>query len=129
ERAAATGQDRREAAYARQVRIALADDHAGVEARRRAAQVFVTVTLPWTAGPQQRSRVADRARAAVRAYDPFVTVIDVAVVDRPADTPTTGDAERDADWFVDDGDGLGLGSCCTADARPDLATGESVQAL
>ena len=104
ERAVAAGHDRLEAAYAREVRAALSSDGADVEAQRRPSRVHVSVTLPWPADARQRSRVADRARAAVRSYDPFVPVIDVSVIDRPAGARPTGDEE----WLVDDGDDLFL---------------------
>lgn len=111
EHAAADGREREEAGCARAVHVALADEHAGVHVARQAGRIHATVELPRPASAQERSRLADRARAALRAHDPFVSVIDVSVIDvsvvdhepRPQ---FSVDPDHDADWFVDDGDDL-----------------------
>src|SRR6478735_10230497 len=42
------------------------------------------------------TEIAERARKAIRSFDPFVSVVDIAVA------PAVTDA--DADWFVEDGE-------------------------
>lgn len=77
--AVAAGQDRIEVAYATAVRIALGHPGAAVEATRDPDRVQITVTTPDPCDATTRASVADRARAAVRSYDPFVRTIDVSV--------------------------------------------------
>ncbi len=78
-RAVASGQDRIEAAYAAVVRAALADQAKTVEVLKFSARVWVDVKTPDSRTPSERATLADRARAAVRAHDPFVDVIDISV--------------------------------------------------
>lgn len=78
-RAAAAGKDRVEAQYAAVVRADLADLGATVEATRESGRVQIVVGVGPTADSATRSRAADRARAAVRNFDPFVRSIDVSV--------------------------------------------------
>jgi CheY-like chemotaxis protein len=80
-RAAAGGKDRMEAAYAAVVRADLGDLHlhATVEATREPDRVQIVVGFAEAADAATRSRAADRARAAVRTFDPFVRSIDVSV--------------------------------------------------
>ena len=75
---AAAGNDRMEAAYSAAVRWALDSPTTLVESSRGQDSVRVALTVD-TADATQRARLADVARAAVREYDPFVRVIDVAV--------------------------------------------------
>ena len=80
-RAAAGGKDRMEAAYAAVVRHDLdgLHLHATVDATREPGRVQIVVGLSDAADAATRSRAADRARAAVRVFDPFVRSIDVSV--------------------------------------------------
>ncbi len=78
--AAAAGRDRTEAAYAAAVRTALAPRDVTVEAARYEGRVHVTVRLPVACDAHARSAVADRARAAIRDFDPFVSTIDISVI-------------------------------------------------
>ncbi|MBI4883822.1 MAG: hypothetical protein HY826_07180 [Actinobacteria bacterium] len=69
-----------EAGYAAAVREELAMLPAVVEVRRLPDHVQVHVQLPASQNsPAAISAAADRARAAVRAHDPFVQRIDVAI--------------------------------------------------
>jgi hypothetical protein len=69
-----------EAAYAAAVKHELGDVQARVEAHRRAGRVHVTVHLPDVPTDHTKlAAVADRARHAIRTYDPFVPGIDVSV--------------------------------------------------
>jgi hypothetical protein len=99
--AAANGRDQLEARDASVVRVALAGHNARVEAQRDAGNVRVSVHLPSPISSRLRSALADRARHALRTYDPFVRTIDIAI---RADL-TTGDHDE---WFVDDGDVLDI---------------------
>jgi hypothetical protein len=78
--AAAAGKDRAEAKYASVVRSALAERCIAVEARRDPGCVKVRLSAAEPLTPQQRACLADNARAALRAFDPFVPVIDVSVL-------------------------------------------------
>jgi hypothetical protein len=77
--AAAAGKDRAEAACAAAVRTALATEDVRVEVGREHDRTRVKVEVAeqdvhavvWT--------IADRAREAVRRYDPFVKAIDISV--------------------------------------------------
>lgn len=90
-RAAAAGKDRIEAAYSAVVRAALSSKPVTtVETSREPARVQVTLSVD-SSDPHIRARLADNARAAVRAFDPFVSVIDVAVRDLATeDSPRHG---------------------------------------
>lgn len=79
QRSAAVGKARTEAEYAAAVRDALVDLDASVEATRDPDRVSVVVGLHDPSDATERSRAADRARAAVREFDPFVRSIDVSV--------------------------------------------------
>jgi hypothetical protein len=46
--------------------------------------VTIRIGTPTPLPPMERAWIADRARAAVRGFDPFVQTIDVAVVDAEA---------------------------------------------
>ncbi|MCU1503392.1 MAG: hypothetical protein JWM12_2746 [Ilumatobacteraceae bacterium] len=112
--AAANGRDQLEARYASVVRVALAGHNARVEAQRDAGNVRVSVHLPSQIDWRLRSALADRARRALRTYDPFVRTIDIAI----QDDLTSGDHDE---WFVDDGDGIAALDAVAAprsDARP-----------
>ncbi|MEO5899051.1 MAG: hypothetical protein ABIR68_02830 [Ilumatobacteraceae bacterium] len=107
--AAASGQDRLEARYAAVVRVALADERVAVEARRDAHGVRASVRLATQGDQRHRTMIAERARTALRAFDPFVRCIDVAVEHDTDATVATDDRHprRNRDeWFVDDGDDL-----------------------
>jgi len=69
-----------EAAYAAAVRHELGDIETDVEVHRQPSRIHVTLRVPatYTTAPQL-SAVADRARHAIRSFDPFVAVIDVSV--------------------------------------------------
>jgi len=77
--AAAAGKDRAEAACAAAVRAALATGDVGVEVGREHDRTWVTVEVPEQDAHDVVWTVADRAREAVRRYDPFVKSIDVSV--------------------------------------------------
>lgn len=81
-RSAAGGKDRVEAGYAAVVRANLADLEATVEVTREPGRIQIVVGVIDATDNTSRSRVADRARAAVRAFDPFVRSIDVSVTSR-----------------------------------------------
>ena len=78
-RAAASGRDRNEAAYAALVRAALADQASSVEVSKFLGRVWVGVKTPDSKTAAERATLADRVRATVRAHDPFVGVIDISV--------------------------------------------------
>jgi hypothetical protein len=70
-----------EQAYGRIVEAAVSDVDGVVRVERGPRRVAVTVCVQaGPADPVDRHGIADRARAAVRSYDPYVPVIDVAVV-------------------------------------------------
>ena len=72
------------AGYATAIRHELAHLPALVEVRRTPDLIHATVHVPESLNtPQALSAVADRARKAVREYDPYVKVIDVSVVCYP----------------------------------------------
>jgi len=77
--AAAAGKDRAEAACAAAVRAALAPDDARVEVGREHDRTWVRVELCEQGAGAAVWAVADRAREAVRRYDPFVKAIDISV--------------------------------------------------
>jgi hypothetical protein len=79
-RAAAAGKDRVEAAYSAAVRARLDRPGTLVQSVRGPDSVRIEVVLDPddAADPGRRAWVADRARAAVREYDPFVRTIDVS---------------------------------------------------
>jgi hypothetical protein len=81
-RSAAGGKDRVEAEYAAVVRANLVDLDATVEATREPGRVQIVVGVDDATDATARSRAADRARAAVREFDPFVRSIDVSVTTR-----------------------------------------------
>ena len=74
-----------EAGYATAVRHELGHLPALVDVERTPGRIHVSVQVPASQGAssQQLSAVADRARHAVRAHDPYVSGIDVAVVCYP----------------------------------------------
>lgn len=73
-----------EAAYATAIRHELALIPALVDVERTPGRIHVTVQVPTSEGtPQKLSAVADRARHAVRAHDPYVNGIDVSVICYP----------------------------------------------
>ena len=73
-----------EAGYAAAIRLELGDLPAIVDVRREPNRIHVTVQVPASkATASKLSTVADRARHATREHDPFVSVIDVAVVTYP----------------------------------------------
>lgn len=80
--AAAAGKDRTEAACAAAVRAALAPDEVRVEVSRDHDRTSVRVDLSEQAADLAVWAVADRAREAVRRYDPFVKAIDISVLNR-----------------------------------------------
>jgi hypothetical protein len=82
--ATALGARRVEAGYAQAVRQQFPDMPALVDVRREATRVVVTVQIPAdVATVAVVSRVADRARQAVRVHDTFVAGIDINVVPYP----------------------------------------------
>jgi hypothetical protein len=77
--ALAAGRDRIEAAYAAAVRAALASDQASVEVGGDSSRIWVRVGLPASGDHGPVWSIADRARTAIRGYDPFVRSIDVSI--------------------------------------------------
>jgi len=77
--AAAAGKDRTEAACAAAVRGALAPEAVRVEVARERDRTSVTIELSEQDTGAVVWAVADRAREAVRRYDPFVKAIDISV--------------------------------------------------
>lgn len=73
-----------EAAYAAAIRAELDQVPALVDVRREPKRIVATVQVPASNNtPAKLSAVADRARKAVRAHDPYVGNIDVNVVCYP----------------------------------------------
>ena len=73
-----------EAGYATAIRHELGHLPALVEVERTPGRIHVSVQVPSSEGSAQKlSAVADRARHAVRAHDPYVSGIDVSVVCYP----------------------------------------------
>ena len=107
---AAAGLDRLEARYAAAVRTALGADVLAVEASRAPDGVTVSLLAPMDIDWRQRTMLADRARRAIRAFDSFVVLIDIAVTAADGATTAVAPDERVCDgadeWFVDDGDEL-----------------------
>ena len=110
---AAAGLDRLEARYAAAVRTALGADVLAVEASRAPDCVTVSVLAPMGIDWRHRTMLADRARRTIRAFDPFVAVIDIGVTAADgaiaAAAPDAKPGDGADEWFVDDGDELWAG--------------------
>ncbi|MEY4174564.1 MAG: hypothetical protein RI900_1729, partial [Actinomycetota bacterium] len=82
--ASALATRRVEEGYSAAVRAAITSLPAMVDVRREADRIHATIQIP--AGAADRPAMtyaADRARAAIREHDPFVSCIDVSVVTYP----------------------------------------------
>jgi hypothetical protein len=82
--AAAVARRRVEAGYVAAVRRQLRHSVADVTAAREFQRVHITITVDTSMSAQTISRLADRARQAVREHDSHTPVVDVSVVRAPA---------------------------------------------
>lgn len=73
-----------EEGYAQAVRAAITTIPVMVDVRREPDRIHATVQMPSSAADRpSMTYAADRARAAIREHDPFVSCIDVSVVTYP----------------------------------------------